>query len=193
MKKLMSLLGIVSVLILLSAVSAFATWSFDIEGNGTTSIKLNFISDASETFQMDALCLIVNYANGPFTSGANHLLSGMSNFGVIEPSQGTLWTSQGKNIGTSTLNGSSVPLATINFDAQTKATWAINDISFVVRLDGEIWTGAELAAGGHLTYSGADSGNSIPTVSEWGMIIMMLLLVMAGTAMIRRRRTDIRG
>ncbi len=39
---------------------------------------------------------------------------------------------------------------------------------------------------------GWNGGEDIPTLSEWGMIIMALLLMAAGTAAIIRRRSDVR-
>ncbi len=93
MKKLVSALRICAVLMALDTGSVFAAWSFHIEGNNTASINLNFISDAGESFQTDAICLIINYTGGPFAGGSNQLLSGMTDLGFIEPSSGTVWAS----------------------------------------------------------------------------------------------------
>jgi len=188
MRKLVPvLLAVVLMSLILFAKNGYASWHFDIVGNNTSSINLNFISDAGESFQTDAICLIVNYTGGGFNNGTNHLLPGMTDFGVFEASSGTVWATQSNLTGDSTLSGSYVPLATLNFDAPATAVWASDDISFAVKLDDVIWTGEDLAEGGHLTIDGEAPVNPIPTVSEWGMILMSLLLIVVGMMMIRRQ------
>jgi len=154
MKKLASVLGFVTIFITFTGMDAFAAWSFNIGGNGTTTIDISFISNAGESYQTDGFTFVFYYTGGSFTGGTNYLLPGMSDLGVIEPSSGTVWASQGNLTATpSTLSGNYLLLATLNFDAPSTANWATDDLSFAVDLEGVFWTGANLSTGGHLMES----------------------------------------
>ncbi len=120
----------------------------------------------------------LNVGNGPM-NGDSYANTDSTNFGVnIDSNTGSLFgLAWGQNIGW------------VNFDTSTLGSDQARFDTVDGRFRGYAW-GENIGWVNldHATHFVATGGSDIPTVSEWGMIVMALLVLTTGTLVCARRR-----
>ncbi len=142
MKRQMTVLAMMAMMIFLGASSALA-WMFEIDpGSGATSHNINFVA-GGDTVTLDGYTLVFDYTGANLTSGIETPPSPLSALlGPYNDTGGTV-NFTATTFGTGATLSTDQTLATFTFDGDATLTWNLGSQAFLVTVNGTEFSGAD--------------------------------------------------
>lgn len=156
MKRQMTVLVMMAMMILLGASNALA-WMFEIDpGSAATSHNINFVADG-DTVTLDGYTLVFDYTGANLTSGTETPPSPLSALlGPYNDTGGTV-NFTATTLGAGATLSTDQTLATFTFDGDATLTWNIANAGFLVTING----GTELS-GANFQLTSANTISPVP-------------------------------